>query len=296
MAAGANGGLSDVTTAAESEAIKAMPALTEGELTRLAQLEDTIEQGVTNERVGQLAQAVAMVELEDAKLFRCRYISLSGYAQDTFGFTKTHINRLLLAGRTMINLDGLLDGVPVNERQLRALAHAGDRDAQRKLWRKVTAYAQKHDVRISARLIDQLLLDTLQGGASQAPDVDVRPRGPKVQDECGHEIEDEEILRTFQAWEERGKTTRDELREIRNRLSLIRTDEIGRNLHEGALNGLTEAINCLDDCRPYSLCPDCRGQRGNHKCQTCDGYGWICHVIYRVMQDDDPTPNGCSHE
>lgn len=91
--------------------------LTDVELVRCAELEDTIERGA--KAFGEVA--AALLEIRDLKLYRHSHATFEAYCRERWGFAKSQAYRLLEAGEVIGVLSPIGD-IPANEAQARELA------------------------------------------------------------------------------------------------------------------------------------------------------------------------------
>jgi len=114
-------------------------SLTTIEQSELSRLESIIEKGLqTFVEVGS-----AFAEIKDSGLYKT-YGTFEAYCKDKWGFTKTHVNRLINSAHVNENLAPM--GVaPINERQSRPLSRL-DPPQQKEAWKKAVETAPEGKV------------------------------------------------------------------------------------------------------------------------------------------------------
>ncbi len=80
----------------------------------------------------------ALQELRDRRLYRSNYKTFEQYSRERFGFTRRHVDYLILGSQVFENIRMRTNGshlLPTNERQVRPLAHL-DPDEQYRIWQQ----------------------------------------------------------------------------------------------------------------------------------------------------------------
>jgi hypothetical protein len=136
----------DLETAAPLPGNAALAAtLSAEERQRLRQYELMIQQNMVE--IG-----MALLDIQESRLYRETHESFEAYVHDRFGISKTHAYGKIAAARVIKNLSGVVHVLPQNERQCRPLTSFAPAQ-QQLIWQEVIATGD----RITGKLVEKIV-------------------------------------------------------------------------------------------------------------------------------------------
>jgi hypothetical protein len=271
------GDLWDVGTATSTDAeagmlnkvTRAEQPLTAAERSKLAELEGVIGQGEQwLMRVG-----VSLKVIRDEKLYRDEFNTFEAYCQSRWNFTKSRANQLIGATDVVEGLATIVakgTPLPSNEGQARALKSVPEEDRP-KVWEEASGNGKAPTAAAITTVAKRL--------AEPPPELD-------PQDDAGNPIPAK--LRPAFDNVARFDNALQSLSEIASELNPLMGDanevkplpggEFLAAQRQYLRSHLKNARETLKACRPYAVCPYCKG--GKAKCEACRGVGYVPKQIF----------------
>lgn len=128
-------------------------ALAPAERGRLAQLERTIERGLTT----FIEVGSALVEIRDERLYRETHATFEEYCRERWGMARSRAYQLIDASAVADRLSTMVDKAPDSERQVRPLKRLEDPQEQAEAWQEAVDAAAAEGRKPTARDVEAVV-------------------------------------------------------------------------------------------------------------------------------------------